>query len=336
LNIYLTFEVIFFATSLSLVLGPIACRLAPKLGLLDDPNSAPHKVHAQLTPFVGGIILLITTVTISILKGSLRSAPIPAILVSSLIIFGFGLWDDYKNLSPLWKMIGQLMAASLLIFMGLQVNLFQQNWMNIVITLFWMVGITNAYNIVDSMDGLATGLACLASAFFMLITIESGQLQLSLYSTILLGACMGVFYYNAPPARIFLGDSGTQLLGFILGALAMAYNPVGFSRLSSWYLPILLMGVPIFDTILVVLSRLRRGTPIYQAGRDHTYHRLVSLGMSSNRSVLTMHIAALLLGALAFIALDLDPWVGNTIFGLVLVTGAAWVIFLDTGFIAPD
>jgi UDP-GlcNAc:undecaprenyl-phosphate/decaprenyl-phosphate GlcNAc-1-phosphate transferase len=335
LNTYLTFEVIFFATSLSLVLGPIAYRLAPKLGLVDDPNSAPHKVHIHLTPFVGGIILLITIVTINVLKGSIRSAPIPAILVSSLIIFGFGLWDDYKNLSPLWKMVGQLLAAILLIIMGLQVKLFQQNWINIAITLFWMVGITNAYNFVDSMDGLATGLACLAAAFFMLITIESGQLQLSLFSTILLGACLGVFYYNAPPARIFLGDSGAQLLGFILGALAIAYNPVGFSRLASWYLPILLMGVPVFDTILVVISRLRRGKPIYQAGRDHTYHRLVSLGMGSNRSVLTMHMVALLLGALAFIALDLDPLIGNAIFALVLIAGAACFIFLDSRFKAP-
>ena len=130
-----------------------------------------------------------------------------------------------------------------------------------------MVGVTNAYNFVDSMDGLAVGLAALTSAFFLLITLASQQDQISIFSTIMLGACLGVFYYNAPPARIFLGDSGAQLLGFILGALAIVYNPIGFSRLASWYIPILLMGVPIFDATLVVLSRLRRGKPVH-AGAD--------------------------------------------------------------------
>jgi UDP-GlcNAc:undecaprenyl-phosphate/decaprenyl-phosphate GlcNAc-1-phosphate transferase len=330
LNTYLTFGVIFLATLLSLLLGPITIRLAPRLGLVDDPNSAPHKIHANRIPLVGGIILLVTVVAISLLTGNLRAASIPAILISALIIFGFGVWDDYKIISPIWKITGQLIATIFLIYLGVQVRLFQQNWLNLVITVFWMIGVTNAYNFVDSMDGLAIGLASLAAAFFLLITLESQQPNLSLFSTIVLGASLGVFYYNAPPAKIFLGDAGAQLLGFILGALAILYNPLGFSRVASWYIPILLMGVPIFDTTLVVLSRLRRRKPIYQAGQDHTYHRLVRLGMSSNRSVLTMHMAALLMGALAFIALDLDPVIGNAIFAVTLVIAAGCLIYLET------
>ncbi len=332
MNTFLIFGVIFLATTLSLILGPIALRLAPKLGLVDDPNSASHKVHVQLTPLVGGIILLITLIAVSLLIGNIRPEPIPAILISASIIFVFGLWDDYKNISPSWKMIGQLIAVFCLMYFGVQVRLFQQNWLNIAITIFWIVGVTNAYNFVDSMDGLAIGLATLAAAFFMLITNESQQPNLSLFSTILLGAGVGVFYFNAPPAKIFLGDSGAQLLGFVLGALAIAYNPVGYSRIASWYIPILLMGVPIFDTTLVVISRLRRRKPIYRAGRDHTYHRLVLLGMSSNRAVLTMHMAALLMGALAFVALGLEPWIGNVIFGSVLVTAIACLTLLDYKF----
>jgi UDP-GlcNAc:undecaprenyl-phosphate/decaprenyl-phosphate GlcNAc-1-phosphate transferase len=330
LNTYLTFGVIFLATSLALVLGPLAIRLATKLGLVDDPNSAPHKLHANRTPLVGGFILLVVIVVISLLIGELRLAPLSAILFPALIIFGFGVWDDYKIISPTWKICGQLLAAILLIYLGVQVRLFHQNWLNLAITLFWMVGITNAYNFVDSMDGLAIGLASLAAAFFLLITLESQQPNLSLFSTVLLGAGLGVFYYNAPPARIFLGDSGAQLLGFILGALAILYNPLGFSPVASWYIPILLMGVPIFDTTLVVVSRMRRGRPIYQAGHDHTYHRLVKLGMSSNRAVLTMHMAALLLGALAFIALDLEPLIGNAIFAGTLAIAAGCIIYLET------
>jgi UDP-GlcNAc:undecaprenyl-phosphate GlcNAc-1-phosphate transferase len=329
LNTFITFGVIFLALIVALILGPIAIWLADRLGLIDDPNSAPHKVHAQLVPLVGGIILLISIFTVNLIYGNLRSSPIPAILVPSLVIFGFGIWDDYKNISPLWKIAGQLIATAILIYMGVQVEIFHQNWLNLVITVLWMVGITNAYNFIDSMDGLAIGLASLASAFFMLITIESQQPQLSLFSMVMFGASVSVYYYNAPPARIFLGDSGAQLLGFLLGALAISYNPLGYTVASSWYVPILLMGVPIFDTTLVVLSRLRRGIPVYQAGLDHTYHRLVRLGLSSNRAVLTMHLAALMMGALAFIALKLSPLIGNSIFASVLLIAACCFILLD-------
>jgi UDP-GlcNAc:undecaprenyl-phosphate GlcNAc-1-phosphate transferase len=330
LNTYLTFSIILITTTLALVLGPIASRLAQKFGLVDTPNSAPHKVHMRTTPAVGGLILIVSIVLVSIASGNLGNEPVRAIILPALIIFAFGLWDDLKNLRPIWKFTGQILATLLLLALGVQVQLFAQNWLNIALTIFWMIGIVNAYNFVDSMDGLAIGLAGLASAFFLLITLESLQPQLSLFSTILLGACLGVFYYNALPARIFLGDSGAQLLGFILGALAIVYNPVGFSRLSSWYVPILLMGVPIFDTTLVVLSRLRRGKPVYQAGRDHTYHRLVNLGFSPNRAVVSMHMAALLLGSLAFVALELQPWLGNTIFFSVLLTGSILLVILDT------
>ena len=148
-------------------------------------------------------------------------------------------------------------------------------------------------------------------------------------SAILLGACIGCFYYNASPARFFLGDSGSQFLGFLLAGLAIAYNPPGYEQLASWYIPILLMGVPIFDITLVVYSRLRHKRPVYKAARDHTYHRLVLLGFSSNRAVLSMHISALLLGCLAFIALGLTPLLANLVFAGVLSVGIAALIYLE-------
>ena len=335
MNTFITFGVIFITTSIALLLGPLAIRAAKKIGLVDDPSKAAHKIHANLIPVVGGVILALVITTASIVSGAIRSEVILAILAPAGIVFAFGLWDDYRNLPPVVKISGQLLAALVMIFLGLQVQLFQQNWLNLLLTVFWIVGVTNAYNFVDSMDGLAIGLASLASAFFMLITSESQQASLSYFSTILLGASLGVYYYNAPPAKIFIGDSGAQLMGFILGGLAIAYNPLGFSRFASWYLPILLMGVPIFDTTLVVVSRLRRRKPVYRAGRDHTYHRLVRRGMSPNRAVLTMHMIAMVLGALAFIALELTPILGNLIFALVLASGLAGIIFLDMGWKEP-
>ncbi len=320
---------IFSAALLSLAIGPPAFWLTRKLGLVDVPGSAPHKKHNARIPLAGGIVLLASVIIVCLTEGAIENDTVRSILLASGVVFFFGLLDDWKGLSPLWKMAGQILATVLLIAFGVSVRLFQQNWLNYLLTLVWMVGVTNAYNFVDSMDGLAVGLAGMASAFFMLVTIDSLQSNLSSFSTILAGACFGLFYYNAQPANFFLGDSGSQFLGFVLGALGIAYNPIGFSRLASWYVPILLVGVPIFDASLVVLSRLRRRLPVYQAGFDHTFHRLVSIGMSSNRAVLTMHTTSLLLGCLAFIALDLPPLIANGIFVSILILGGAAILYLD-------
>ncbi len=277
----------------------------------------------------GGPILLVAVVLSSLFLGLLKSPPIGAILIPAGVVFAFGLIDDLKDLKPRWKLLGQVIGAGLLILLGVQVRLFTQDWLNYLITMIWMIGVTNAFNFVDSMDGLAVGLAGIASAFFMFVTIESQQELLSNFSMIMIGACLGTFYFNSRPAFIFLGDSGSQLVGFTLAALGIAYNPMGYLPLASWYIPILLLGIPIFDTTLVVISRLRRGKPVYQGALDHTYHRLVARGVSPIRAVLTMHMAGLIIGCLAFIALPQPPWLANTIFGLVLVVGAALIFYLD-------
>jgi len=336
LNTFITFRVIFTAALIALATGPLAFWLADKLGLVDVPGSAPHKLHKQSIPLAGGIVLFVTILVVALLEKVISLPTAGPILWSSLLIFLFGLWDDVKELPPLLKLAGQLLATGLLIYFGVHVRLFHQEWLNYSLTVLWVVGVTNAYNFVDSMDGLAIGLGGLAAAFFMLVTIDSQQAGLSLFSTIIIGACLGSFYYNAAPAHFFLGDSGSQFLGFILAGLGIAYNPLGFSRLASWYVPILLVGVPIFDASLVIFSRLRHGKPIYVANRDHTFHRLVSMGMSSNRAVLTMHVVALLLGCLAFIALDLPPLIANLVFASVLLLGILTLLFLDIGLGLPE
>jgi UDP-GlcNAc:undecaprenyl-phosphate GlcNAc-1-phosphate transferase len=332
MNTLVTFRVIFFASLISLALGPLCLLLARRLGLVDVPGTAPHKQHKKTVPVAGGLVLYGTVLALCLIEGMFRSSSVRAMIVAGTIVFIFGLLDDTSRLAPAWKLLGQLLAAAALIRMGVHVKIFGNPWLDYSLTVLWLVGITNAYNFIDSMDGLALGLAGMASAFFMLVTIESGQGDLSLFSTILLGACLGSYYYNTSPAYYFVGDSGSQYLGFSLAALAIAYDPVGFLQLASWYVPILLVGVPIFDALLVVISRLRRGAPIYKGALDHTYHRLVSMGMSSSRAVATMHIAALLLGCLAFIALSLPPLVANLIFAATLILAAAALVILERNF----
>ena len=199
--------------------------------------------------------------------------------------------------------------------------------LNYLVTWLWVVGITNAFNLTDSMDGLSVGLSGWALAFFALATFDSGQLSLSLFSALLLGICLGISYFNRHPAKLFLGDSGAQMLGFFLAAIGMLYTPVGAYQTSSWFVPILLVGVPIFDTSLVFFSRLRRKQAFYQSGRDHTYHRLVQRGMDSGRAVMTMHFTALILECVAFVAVSLAPLLANGIF-LVCVLGGVVLFFV--------
>jgi UDP-GlcNAc:undecaprenyl-phosphate/decaprenyl-phosphate GlcNAc-1-phosphate transferase len=326
---FLTFRVIFAAAFLSLLLSPLCYWLSCRLHLIDVPGSKPHKLHPSAVPIAGGIVIFSTVILVGIVGEVLQLPDVWPILAPAAIIFAFGLLDDAKGLNVLWKLSGQVLATIVLIQLGTQVLLFQSSWLNVVVTFLWIIGITNAYNFVDSMDGLATGLAGLAAAFFMLVTFDSGQTELSLLCGVLLGACVGSYLYNSAPARYFLGDSGSQFLGFGLASLAIAYTPDGFLRSQSWFVPILLVGVPVFDASLVVVSRLRRRHPVYLGNRDHTYHRLVALGLASNRAIVAMHLAALLLGFLAFIALPLPPVQGNLIVFFCFLTGIGLIIYLD-------
>jgi UDP-GlcNAc:undecaprenyl-phosphate GlcNAc-1-phosphate transferase len=323
------FRILFLAVVAGLLAAPAAVALARRIGLIDLPGREPHKLHDLPTPLAGGIALQLVVGALAFWQGGWQSPVLQSILISGLVVFFFGLLDDYRPLSPLVKLFGQALAAVVLISLGVTVRLFPQDWLNWALTMFWVIGVTNAYNFVDSTDGLALGLAALAAAFFVMVTHDAGQERLATFSAILLGTSVGLFYHNNAPARLFLGDSGSQLLGFWLAALAIAYNPPGFNRLSSWHLPILLLGVPLFDMALVIISRLRLRLPIYRAGLDHTYHRLVKLGLTPGQAALSMQLAALLLSSLAFVALTLQPINSNVIFGMTVAGGIAGILILE-------
>ncbi len=193
--------------------------------------------------------------------------------------------------------------------------------LDLALTFIWLVGITNAFNFVDSKDGLAVGLAGIASAFFLLVTLDAGQGPLAFLSAALTGACIGMGYFNIHPARSFLGDSGAQLLGFLLAAIGIAYTPPGLPQPSSWFVPILLLSVPIFDMVLVVFSRMRRQASLVQGNQDHTYHRLIRIGMKPSHAIASMHMAGILSGCLAFMALPLPPLWANAVFAAALLAG---------------
>jgi UDP-GlcNAc:undecaprenyl-phosphate/decaprenyl-phosphate GlcNAc-1-phosphate transferase len=322
---------IILAILFSLAITPVCISLAWRFRLVDNPGSEAHKIHAAPMPRAGGLIIFLVVVLGSAVSGILMSAPITPIILASVIILAFGIWDDINGILAPWKILGQALATLVLISQGIQVRFLGNAFLDMFFTFLWVIGITNAFNLVDSMDGLAVGLGGITSVFLMAGTLYSGQQSLALFGAILLGSCVGVFYFNRSPSNLFLGDSGAQLLGFTLAALALAYTPPGLPQASSWFVPILFFSIPIFDTTLVTVSRLRKNMPVYKASRDHTYHRLAALGISPKRSVITMHLVAILMDCLAFVALSLPPIWANILFGLILLSGISAVLWLDSG-----
>jgi UDP-GlcNAc:undecaprenyl-phosphate/decaprenyl-phosphate GlcNAc-1-phosphate transferase len=338
-------ENIFFvnllSTLISLALGYPAMRLAFRSKLIDIPGSAPHKQHTHPTPLAGGLLILMTLGISSLVLNQWLTHEILIILCGSFIILFFGIWDDARGLSAYSKLIGQFIASCVLIIGGIKVNFFEglellRNFpqtvillLNIGVTFLWLIGITNAMNMVDSMDGLVAGLCIVTSAFFLGATSISNQRDLMIWSAVLLGLGIGLYFWNASPAYFFLGDSGAQTLGFLLAALGILYNPVGLKQETSWFVPVMLLGVPIFDTTLVALSRIRRKQSLGDGRLDHTYHRMLALGLSPSRAVMALQITALIVNCVAFIALSLSPLWANVIFLLTILLGLIALFWLE-------
>jgi UDP-GlcNAc:undecaprenyl-phosphate GlcNAc-1-phosphate transferase len=317
------FPAMLLAASTALIVAPLMIRLLPSVGLVDLPGSAEHKRHQKPTPLVGGPILAFSLIVCYALLRPPVDREVVGIILGAGLMLLWGVADDRLGLNPLQKLIGQLLATAILVYFGVEVRILRVPWLNLLLTALWVVGLTNAFNFVDSMDGLALGLAGIAAAFFMLVTIDSAQPRLAALSASIFGATIGAYFFNAAPARMFLGDSGSQLLGFLLAAIGIAYTPAsaGLPQGVTWFTPILVLGIPIFDMSLVVLSRLRMHQPIYRAGRDHTFHRLIRLGLDGTRSVLAMQLAAIMLGLVAFIALDATVLEANIMFGVIASLG---------------
>ena len=271
--------------------------------------------HTKSTPLLGGCGFMagvLAAAGIAVAFGVIpASRELGGILLGSVIIFVAGLLDDVYHLSPIAKIGAQLAAAAIVIASGVRVEIVSNNTLGTVIGLVWLVGMTNAFNLLDNMDGLAATLAAIACAFFALDAFT--EHPSNLVAVLALGtcfACLGFLPYNLRlrgTAAVFMGDSGSQLLGFLLAALGLAasWNVAG-STVATLLLPILVLGVPILDTTLVTIVRLLEGRPITQGGRDHTSHRLVYEGLSDKRAVVLLATVSAGLGltSLAYNVLD--------------------------------
>lgn len=326
-----TVALIFFA-ALLLALGvtPLARRAAIVLGILDQPAS--RKVHTSPVPLLGGVAIYVAFVAALVLfSDSLYVTQVIGILLGATWVSFLGIWDDWRTLRPLVKLTGQFFAVAILILTGVQVEFLRNPFLNVLITAAWVIGITNAVNFLDNMDGLSGGVAAIGAAWFLVLSLQNGQFLVAPFAAALMGASLGFLVYNFNPARIFMGDAGSLFLGFMLAAVGLKLRFPGQPDAVTWMIPIFVLGVPVLDMTLVTISRLRRRVnPWTTAGKDHLSHRLVNMGMSHRRAVLTIYALCGIMGALGFAVQFLPPFAAYALFGFVIVAGAFVIFYLES------
>ena len=281
------FFVFISAVSLSAVLTPLVRYVALKSGAVVQPRE--DRWHRTQTPVLGGIAIVGSYLIVHIAAVGFDSQYL-GLLGCGLLIFALGLYDDLRGLTPQTKFIGQITVAGLLITTGIMVKIIPWPVVAYPLSFLWLVGMTNAFNLIDNIDGLSAGIAAISSIALCLFSTGVGDGAVGLLSIGLAGASIGFLFYNFNPARIFMGDCGSMFLGFMLGALSLSGTWRHASSLFvTMLVPVLILSIPIFDTAFVTITRTLRGQPVSQGGRDHLSHRLVLLGFSEKKTVLILY-----------------------------------------------
>jgi UDP-GlcNAc:undecaprenyl-phosphate GlcNAc-1-phosphate transferase len=324
-----TYMLIFAGALIVAISGtPVARKLGWQLGIIDQPSV--RKVHLKPIPRVGGLAIYVAFIlALLVFEDRFRIPQLISILIGATLVSFLGVWDDRGSLRPLLKLVGQIVAALILVFSEVQVQFLPYPFLNVAVTTLWVVGITNALNLLDNMDGLSGGVGAVAAAFFLLLAVMNGQYLVGGLAAALLGACLGFLMYNFNPATIFMGDTGSLFLGFILAALGIKLRFPGRPDIVTWMVPVIVLGLPVFDTTLVVISRLRRGVPIYQGGKDHVSHRLVAMGLTQREAVLILYLVCGALGVLAVFTVQASLLEGYIIGGTIALTGLLALVRLE-------
>lgn len=322
----LKYILIFFsAVAIVIITTPIAKRAAFRFGFIDQPGE--RRIHKSPLPLLGGVAIYIGCIFALFLSDRFFLSQLVSIMVGATLVSFLGIWDDYKTLKPLIKLVGQCVAGAILVFSGIKITFLPFEWLNITATLLWIVTITNALNLLDNMDGLSGGVATIACAFFFLIAVMTGQFLVASLAAALLGACLGFLFYNFNPASIFMGDSGSLFIGFLLATIGIKLRFPTNVAFVTWMVPVVVLGLPLFDTALVIVSRLRKGlNPLTTPGKDHVSHRLVHMGATHREAVLILYLASCCCGLIALFLMHASLFEGYLVGGL-LFTAALCAIW---------
>lgn len=298
------------AVSGSILLTPIVRKFAFAIDALDHPD--PRKIHAKPTALIGGLAVFISFLSACYVNGEI-SVKMKGILISGAIILIVGFIDDLKKggLPSKVRLLSQIIATAILIHYGVVLRLFTHlpwgSGLSIFLTFIWVIGITNAMNFLDGMDGLASGIAAIAAGTFFIISYQLNSPYLGFISIALSGSCVGFLVHNSKPATVFLGDTGSTTIGFTLAALGILGNWSNGNPLISFSVPVIVLGIPIFDMTYTTIDRFYLGKVrslgewFSYTGKDHFHHSLSNIGMAQQHVVLFIYLVGITLGLSAVV-----------------------------------
>ena len=322
------------ALIVALAATPAVIVLADKTGAMDAPDA--RKVHKGPMPRIGGLAIycgFMVSVLLMLNFGELApemANGVIGLLLGGTLIVIIGLIDDYKNLPAKVKLLGQIVAACVVVYFDVRIDFITDpfgdylylEYLAAPATVFWIVGLTNTVNLIDGLDGLAAGVATIASITIMLVALQENVTLVALFTAALAGAAIGFLRYNFNPARIFMGDTGSMFLGFILAGVSVI-GAVKSTATIALIVPILALGLPIMDTTFAIIRRYRGGVPIFKPDKGHLHHRLLDLGFSQKQAVLLMYVISALLGLSAVALNEVSGYMA-----IVIVVCVLLVVFL--------
>jgi len=319
----------YFLTSfiLSAVFTPLVRLIALKRSLVSYPRV--DRWHKHPTAILGGISIYLASISPAFILGIINKNTL-GLFIGATFLFIVGLLDDKFDFRPYTKLFLQIIAACIAIFFGATVGLPINKLLTIPLTLIWIVGVTNSFNLLDNIDGLAAGIAAISSLMIFFSSLIFANNILGTFSLVLAGAALGFLPYNLNPAKIFMGDSGSMFLGYSLAVISISGTTRHISNLFATILiPVFILSVPIFDTIFVMVIRRLRGKKIFDGGTDHTSHSLVALGLSTRKTVFLLYIISIAFGIIAISYSRLDMFAISVIAFLAIVILLFFGVFLS-------
>lgn len=291
---------------IALVITPLIRKAALNMHCVDKADGDALKIHRRSAALLGGAVIVIA-MGAGIIAAS-RQLPVASffklvtIIMGGLLVFGIGLWDDFKKVRPIIRLLIQLLAGVIILLAGIKVNFIPFWWIAWPLTLFYIVGAINAFNVIDGMDGLCAGVSLVSCVGFFFLGLRSENMFLTSLSAILSMSLLGFLPYNFHPARIFLGDAGSGFLGFMLGTMAVMATSVPY-KVVNFIIPILVISVPVFDMALAIVRRLIRKKPVFTGDRDHIYDLLLKKIWSQPMVwVLMCGLQAIMVGIALFVS----------------------------------
>lgn len=315
------------AALISYILTPYIKTLAFKIGAIDKPDN--RKVHKKIMPRLGGLAIYIAFM-LGVVASLELTWDIVGILAGATVIVAVGVLDDKYQLPAKVKLVGQIIAACVLVAFDIRIEwlnnpfggyFYVDYWLSVPMTIFWVISFTNVVNLIDGLDGLAAGVSAIASITVILVAVQQGYYHIAIMTAALAGGIIGFIRYNFNPATIFMGDTGSMFIGYLLAAISV-YGSVKTAATIALIVPAIALGLPIMDTAFAIMRRYTNGRPIFQPDKGHLHHRLLAMGMNQKQAVLLMYAITAVLGIAAVLWAEVDGFYAALIIAVIITAVA--------------